>query len=737
MSRFPALVVATSWCVALTATVVLAPDRPTMGVLAIALAIPCLAAALILRPAILAIAIAFALLAVGRAELPAADPQAQSRATGLAGQTATITGRVADDTRPSGGGGEVLVEPSRILIGSTQVSGVGNLMVRWRGPTQTGFGDQIKATGKLMLPRDMPAFDRRAYLAQRHVYVELQSTSFNIVTDGSGPASFPAWLRTHYAQALNDALPPPHAGVLMGVVLGIRQGIPPALQNALIATGLVHLLVLSGLKVAVFARIVQAALKPVMGTFATWPALALIALYAMVGGATPAAVRAAAMGGLVIAASKLGRPTHVWTSIALTGAAMLGWHPELAWDVGFQLSFAGTAAIILLTPAIDRRITFMPALLREPFAVTCAAQVGTVPMMATDFHLLSPVAPITNALVIPILPVLITAGLLIGALSAIPELARLVAIPVTGLLAYLEQVAFIFARIPAAAIPIAKFPTWMGIAYYSALAPAIATTQLFGRRRTLAAITTVLAPALIAATALGMWANSPPQAIVMGVGDGQAVLIRGPQGAILIDGGPSPARLKDELGAQLPPWQKKLDAVAITAPSLGHVGGFAGFDRAAAQVLIPDVQLTGSAWRTAALEATARGAAVRRLGAGRTITIAGFDLQVLAPEPRAPGDQVGAAYLALRIVAPSGRSFCDLSDLDHDAQTLAARRLSGPCTYFLLPAGGRSQLSPDLARAALIPTTQLIASRAAGKLAKGFPLSVLRTDQEGTITLPM
>jgi competence protein ComEC len=737
VSRFPALVVATSWCVALTATVVLAPDRPALGVLAIALAIPCLALALILRPAILTIGLAFALLGVGRAELPASDPQTQSRAIGLAGQTATITGRVADDTRPSGGGGEVLVEPDRILIGAESVSGVGNLMVRWRGPTETSFGDQVKATGKLMLPRDLPAFDRRAYLGQRHVYLELHSTSFNIVTDGSGPASFPSWLRTHYAKALNDALPPPHAGVLMGVVLGIRQGIPPALQNALIATGLVHLLVLSGLKVAVFARIVQGALQPILGAFATWPALALIALYAMVGGATPAAVRAAAMGGLVIAASKLGRPTHVWTSIALTGAAMLGWHPELAWDVGFQLSFAGTAAIILLTPTIERRLTFMPAFLREPFAVTCAAQVGTLPMMATDFHLLSPVAPLTNALVIPILPVLITAGLLIGALAVIPELARLVAIPIVGLLAYLEQVAFVFARIPAAAIPIARFPTWMGTAYYSALAPAIAATQLHGRRRTLTAISAVAAPALIAATALGMWANGPPQAIVIGVGDGQAVLMRGPHGAILIDGGPSPARLKDELGAQLPPWQTKLDAIAVTAPGLGHVGGFAGFDRAATQVLIPDVQLSGSAWRAAAIEATARGASVLRLAAGRTINVAGFEIQVLAPEPHAPGDQVGAAYLATRIVAPSGRSFCDLSDLDLEAQTLAATRLRGPCTYLLLPGGGRSQLSPELARAALTPATQLIASRAAGRLAKGFPPNVLRTDQEGTITLPM
>jgi competence protein ComEC len=737
VSRFPALVVATSWCVAITAAVVLAPNQPTLGIVAIALAIPCLALVLILRPAIIAIALAFALLAVGRAELPAPDPQAQGRAIGLAGHVATITGRVADDSRSTAGGGEVLVEPDRIVIGGTQVSGIGNLMVRWRGPTQTSFGDHVKATGRLLLPRDLPTFDRRAYLAQRHVYVELHSTSFNIVTDGSGPATIPAWLRTQYTRALNDALPPPHAGVLMGVVLGIRHGIPPALQNALIATGLVHLLVLSGLKVAVFARIVQAALRPLLGTFAPWPALALIALYAMVGGATPAAVRAAAMGGLAIAASKLGRPTHVWTSISITGAAMLAWHPELAWDVGFQLSFAGTAAIILLTPPIERRLTFMPTLLREPFAVTCAAQVGTVPMMATDFHLLSPIAPLTNALVIPILPVLITAGLLIGALSPIPELARLTAIPVAGLLAYLEQVAVIFARIPAAAIPIPRFPTWMGLAYYSALAPAIAATQLKSPRRTLAALTAVLAPALIAAIALGMWANAPPQAIVMAVGDGQAVLLKSPHGAILIDGGPSPARLKDELGAQLPPWQTRLDAIAITAPALGHVGGFAGFDRPAGQVLIPDVQLSGSAWRTAALEATARGASITRLKAGHAINIAGFEIQVLAPEPGAPGDQVGAPYLALRIVAASGRSFCHLSDLDLDAQTLAAKRVRAPCTYLLLPAGGRSLLSPELARAAVIPTTQLIASRASGRLANGFPPNVLRTDQEGTITLPM
>lgn len=737
MTRFPALIIATSWCTALAATVVLAPSRPILGILAIAMAIPCLALALVLRPAIVSIALACALLAVGRAELPAIDPQIPIRAAGLAGSIAMITGRVADDGRQTAAGGEVLVEPDRIFIGTHQVSGIGNLMVRWRGPTQAAFGDQVRATGKLALPRDMPEFDRRAYLAQRQVYVELHSTSFNVTSSGSGLAGIPSWLRARYTSALNDALPPPHSAVLLGTVLGIRQGIPPALNNALIATGLVHLLVLSGLKVAVFARVVQAALQPVLGRLATWPALALIAVYALVGGATPAAVRAAAMGGLVIAASRLGRPTHVWTSLALTAAAMLGWHPELAWDVGFQLSFAGTAAIILLTPTFEKRLGFIPKALREPFAVTCAAQVGTVPMMATDFHLLSPIAPLTNALVIPILPVLISAGLLIGALSVVPDLARLVAIPIAGLLAYLEQVAFIFTRVPAAAIPIARFPTWAGLAYYSGLAPAIAASQLSCRRRAIAIAGAVLAPALISATALGMWANASPEASVMTVGEGQAILFRGPHGAILVDGGPSPALLKDELGALLPPWQSRLDAIAITAPTLGHVGGFAGFDRPAGAVLLPDTQLSGSAWRTAALEATARGASIVRLTAGSNLAIAGFDLQVLAPEPGAPGDQVGAAYLALRISVPGGRSFCDFSDLDLDAQTLAATRLRNLCTYLLLPAGGRSLLSPELEQAAISSTTQLIASRAEGQLARGFPPNVLRTDQEGTITLPM
>lgn len=737
MTRYPAFVLSVAWCITLAGAVVLLPSQPALGVIAIAVAIPIAALAVVLRPAILALALATALLAVGRAELPAADRGAALRAHQLAGETATVIGQVADDPRPVGGGAEVLVQPSALVVGSSSVTNFGNLMVRWRGPASASPGDQIQATGRLGFPRDLPAFDRRAYLAQRQVYLVMTATSFDVIASASGVALLPEWLRQRYTSGVNEALPSPHSAVLLGIVLGIKQGIPAELQQALIATGLVHLLVLSGLKVAVFARIVQGALQPVLGRWAAGPALGLIALYAAVGGGTPAAVRAAVMGSLAIAAAHLGRPTHVWTSLGLAGAGMLAWRPELAWDVGFQLSFAGTAAIILLAPPIAARVGFLPHTLREPFAVTCAAQLGTLPMMATDFHVLSPVGPIANALTLPILPVLVVAGLALGALSFAPDLARAAAIPIAGLVVYIEQVANVLSRVPGAAIPIPTFPAWAGLAYYSALGPAVAATRTSGYRRGLAMAAAIVAPALISTVALVAWANAPAEAVVMNVGDGQAVLLHGPRGAVLIDGGPSPGKLASELGLQLPPWQHNLDALVITAPGLGHVGGLAGLDRSAATVIVPDAALTGSAWRTVALDQVARGAIVTKLRGGMWLLAAGFRLEAISPEPGAPGDQAGAADLGLRAVGPDGRSFCDFSDLDADAQTVAASRVPAPCTYALLPSGGKSALSPDLERAAIDQATQLIASRGSGRLAAGYPPAVLRTDQEGTITLPL
>jgi beta-lactamase superfamily II metal-dependent hydrolase len=307
-------------------------------------------------------------------------------------------------------------------------------------------------------------------------------------------------------------------------------------------------------------------------------------------------------------------------------------------------------------------------------------------------------------------------------------------LPLTGLLTYLEQVASLLARVPAAALAVPTFPRWAGFAYYAGLGGAIGAAAGDGRKRFVAIVFAVAGPLLVGGGELTLAARSGPAVSILNVGDGQAVLLQGPAGVVLVDGGGSPARLDEELGSQLPPWQSSLQALVVTAPAAAHVGGLGAWNRAVDQVLLPATPLVGTAWRSAVLAAVTRGARVQRLSAGEVVNMAGLRFEVLAPEATDPGDEAGAGYLAFRVVGPA-HSFCDLSDLDPDAQTVAAARLRGRCDYLLLPSGGRSSLSPELLAAA--KPGQLIASTASGRLARDLPPTTLRTDQEGAITLPL
>jgi competence protein ComEC len=713
------------------ATVAL-PVNPGAGLVCLVAAAFAGVSALAIRPAAVALTVAACLLGMARAEVPAGDPTAAGRAPALAGLQVLVEGHVADDPRLLAGAEELLVAPDWLATSSGVLPPAGSIIAFVKGAPDVAIDDRVQVSGRLDLPRDQPTFDRRAYAAQKGAYLEMRSASLNVLSSAGGARALPGWLRDRYRQAITVLVPPPHAQVLVGVVLGIRTGVPPKLQQDLIATGLVHLLVLSGLKVAVFARLVTGLLSPALGRGATLPAVALIALYALAGGATPAATRAAAMGGLALVASHLGRPTHLWTSLAAAAAAMLAWRPELAWDVGFQLSFAGTVAIVLLTPGIERRLGWVPGWLREPFAVTCAAQVGTVPLMATDFHVLSPVAPIANAAVLPLLPALVGAGLVVAPLAVVPEIGRLAALPLVGLLAYLEQAASLLARVPGAAVTVPAFPPGSGFAYYAAIAGAVVAARSDGAVRRAAIAAGVLVPLVVGGAELVAWSRPASAATVLAVGPGQAVLLSGPGGYVLVDGGSSPSLLAAELGSRLPPWQHRLAALVITGPGIGHVGGLAGLAYPADTVLVPDGNPVGSAWRSVALAQAALGARIRSAHAGQTWLLAGLSLDVLSPEPNPPEPE----QLALRVRGPDGGTFCDVADLDTDGQAAAAARLTGRCDTLLLPSGGRSAPAPDLVAVAL--PQRMVASDAGGQLARDLPRGALsRTSQEGAIVVPL
>ncbi|HEX6487612.1 MAG TPA: ComEC/Rec2 family competence protein [Candidatus Dormibacteraeota bacterium] len=737
MTRLPpAILVCGAWVLGVAVAIVLAPGRPLVGAIALCLGVTTAAAAVVVRPLRIAFAVGALFLGVARAEAAGGGPDQQAVAYRLVGATVQVAGTVADDPKDLASGYELLVAPTAAaLADGTRLGAFGDVLVIAKGVRRAEAGDTVQAGGKLTLPADAPGFDRRAYLAAKGAWLELRVTSVNVIGGGRGFGRIAARTRDLYRLAVDQLLPPPHAAVLEGIVLGVRTGIPPPLNQALIATGLIHLLVLSGLKVAVFARLVTAALRGLVGRVGTWAAVGLVAMYAAVGGATPAAVRAAAMGALVLAAGRLGRPTHVWTSLAVTAAVMVGWQPELAWDVGYQLSFLGTAAIILLTPPITARLAWMPAVLREPFAVTCAAQIGTAPLVAADFHVLALVGPLANALVLPLLPAVIALGLLVPPLALLPALGHALVLPLAGLLAYLEQIAAVLSRVPGAALTVPTLPATAGLAYYFGLGGLVAAWGGRGesRPRRAAVATGLIAPLLIAGGELVSWSLPHPQAAVLAIGDGQALLLRGPGGYVLVDGGPSPARLRDALGVHIPPWQRDLAALVITSDGIGEVGGLAAFDRRAAAVLVPAAGLPGTAWRRAALAAVTGGARYLPVWAGERLMVAGLRFDVLSPERTEPGDEVGWGDLAFRATGPSSRALCAFGDLSTDAQRVAASHLTGRCDYVVFD--GRGALDPDLVRL-LDPTALVLSSSVGTRTPTGLALASLhRTDQEGDVTL--
>ena len=225
-------------------------------------------------------------------------------------------------------------------------------------------------------------------------------------------------------------------------------------------------MVISGLKVSLLARIVHQGLGRLAPWIAPLVALGAMITYALVSGASAAALRAAAMGGIVVLAGVLRRDTHVAVSMTVAAAVMLGLDPSLARDVSCQLSFVGTLGIAGLTDAIAGRLLFIPTLLRDPFAATLAAEAATWPLMLASFHEVSLIAPVANALVLPLLPAVMVIGGFGAILAALWQAAGWPVLQLAGLIiAWFQRVIEATAAVPGASLVLPYFPPrWIAAA---------------------------------------------------------------------------------------------------------------------------------------------------------------------------------------------------------------------------------------------------------------------------------
>ncbi len=318
--------------------------------------------------------------------------------------------------------------------------------------------------------------------------VEATATAPQVfVLAGGGPslAGGIAWAQGRLIAAVDASLSEPAAALLLGIAFGIHEPLAAAVRTPLQNAGLIHIVVVSGLKVVLLIGIVSA-----LGRVLEWSrrrtllvAVPLLASYVLISGAGPAAIRSALMAGAAMLATSSGRRTDPVPMLALVAALMLAADPALIQDPGFQLSFLGTAGILLLAEPIGRRLPG-PRLFVEPFAVTVAAQLATLPIMGGTFGVIALAGPVANALVLPLLPFMMITGGAGAILNALLPGMGWMLLQVTGLGASaVVSLASAVSAVPGAAIQVGNWPPAWSIAEVAGLSVGLAVLAFAQHRR--------------------------------------------------------------------------------------------------------------------------------------------------------------------------------------------------------------------------------------------------------------
>lgn len=439
-------------------------------------------------------------------------------------------------------------------------------------------------------------------------------------------------------------------------------------RDAYRASGLTHILSISGFHVAILAGALMLLLRAcrLRPTTARIAGTIVVAAYIWLLGAPPPAVRAAALLGLWSWSRIRQRPAAASAGVAGTAIVVVALDPFAIISPGPWLSFAGAWGLLAAgawwkdacrgSPALARHPLGGPLL--KPLVVSVAAMLATAPITILVFGSTTPASIVANIAAVPL------------AAAVVPTiaLALLVALPGGG-------VAFAIASVPAAAANLlldlmGRVARWSGelpfgtLAFEQRVLAALAAAAVawlvlrrepatFRPRPARVLLLSRALPAAAVAVAAVVWAPvvaaasiraaaAAPQALTLfflPVGQGDAAVLRTPRGAwIVIDGGPRTAG-RDAGARVVVPFLRRqgvrrLAALVVSHPHADHLGGVPAILRAfPADVVLESGQPDGlRLYREYLAEVVKRGSRWRAARAGDRLTIDGVTLRVWHPD---------------------------------------------------------------------------------------------------------
>jgi competence protein ComEC len=385
------------------------------------------------------------------------------------------------------------------LSGSKQIIRLGQFLVFTQPFPEYFYGQKLEIIGKVQ-KRVINRFQTDFVLNYPTIRIIEEEKNLNIQTKTvAALLSF----RRRLENIFGNFLPEPQASLLSGVVLGTRRQMPKDFRQNLQKTGTIHVVVASGYNISVIAGLlISVTLRFIKRQFALFLSFFGILAYTLMAGGEPPVVRAAIMGSLTFLAQFLGREKDAWRGLFFAGGVMLLANPLLLFDLGFQLSFLATAGILAFGGQKERlvgevakfsiasgavqfiasksknspcgkflfsRIFSLP-FIGGDLQTTLAAQAGVLPILLSNFGQISAISPLINALVLPVIPLIMILGLITAIFGLLWQPAALIAswfawVPLT----YFIKVVEWFGNLPWASFELGKISFWWVVGYYLVL----------------------------------------------------------------------------------------------------------------------------------------------------------------------------------------------------------------------------------------------------------------------------
>ena len=422
--------------------------------------------------------------------------------------------------------------------------------------------------------------------------------------------------RRALAEKLWQVYPARWAPLAQALVLGQRETLDPEVSQRIARAGLAHLLAISGLHVGMLAaaffalaRIARlptnrAQVATVIATFA----------YVLLIGAPASAVRAALMVFLWTLTRLAGRASSAFDVLGLAAILLLLARPWSVVEPGFQLSFAGAAAVGYAYSQAQRLspLRTLPPVLRAvalSLLTSVAAVALTAPITATHFGRVAPAAIVGNLAAIPLLALAMPALFLSAFLSPWPVLASWPAGAAVLLLRAIDAVARALSSFAWASFDVASPGLLPVLAYVLLLVLAARAVHGAWERRRLFWVGGVTAAFFVVGPSINdRFAPEQLSVYVLDVGQGDAIAIATPRRHwLLVDAGP---KIRDyDAGARrvLPFFREQgargLEVWIASHPDLDHVGGApVVLEAMDAKRVIGSGKITGQVGQLAVLE---------------------------------------------------------------------------------------------------------------------------------------